>query len=180
MQSLIRKNTYEVTADKCFAEVIANCATINREGQSGTWITADMKAAYIRLYEMGVAHSVEIWYEGKLAGGLYGIAVGRVFCGESMFSLMPSASKLALIYLCQSGRYDRDRLSDAHPSSGEHGRQVYEQVRVYSLSEQAYSIKFLIALGGKTQITIFAAGRALCDQLLLTAPKIGNEARVSG
>ena len=106
MQSLIRKNTYEVTENKCFTEVITNCATINREGQSGTWITVDMKAAYIRLHEMGVAHSIEIWHEGKLVGGIYGVVISRAFCGESMFSLMPSASKLALTHLCQSGRYD--------------------------------------------------------------------------
>ena len=92
MQSLIRKKTYEVTEDKCFTEVIANCATINREGQSGTWIIADMKTAYVRMHEMGIAHSAEIWHEGKLVGGIYGVVIGRVFCGESLFSLMPSAS----------------------------------------------------------------------------------------
>lgn len=106
MQSLIKAGKYHVTEDKAFREVIAHCARIERKGQNGTWITADMQAAYIRLYEMGTAHSVEVWHGECLIGGIYGVVIGRVFCGESMFSLLPSASKLALIHLCRSGKYD--------------------------------------------------------------------------
>lgn len=105
MRQLMRSGKYEISRDKAFAEVITHASQIKRNGQSGTWITEDMIDAYIALHEEGVAHSVEVWHEGKLAGGLYGVAVNDVFCGESMFSLMPDASKAALIYLCQQNKY---------------------------------------------------------------------------
>ena len=105
MQQLMRSDKYQVTWDKDFAQVITHCARIKRKGQRGTWITGDMKDAYISLHKKGIAHSVEVWHDDKLVGGLYGVESGQVFCGESMFSLMPNASKLALIYLCQNKEY---------------------------------------------------------------------------
>lgn len=92
---------YEVRLDTDFAAVIAACATTPRPGQSGTWITAEMQAAYNRLHALGHAHSVETWQRGRLIGGLYGVAIGRVFCGESMFSHASDASKIALAHLCR-------------------------------------------------------------------------------
>ncbi|MCW3127701.1 MAG: leucyl/phenylalanyl-tRNA--protein transferase [Bacteroidetes bacterium] len=106
MQKLIRSAKYNITEDTAFAEVVSNCSVIERPCQTGTWITADMKEAYITLHQKGIAHSVEIWHKSQLIGGIYGVVIDRVFCGESMFSLMPSASKLAMIHLCQSGKYD--------------------------------------------------------------------------
>ena len=86
-------------------KVIEACSAVNRKGQDGTWITEEMKNAYIRLHQEGYAHSVEVWEQDKLVGGLYGVQIGSVFCGESMFSLVSNASKMALISLCQSGDY---------------------------------------------------------------------------
>lgn len=97
----LRNADYQVRLDTAFAAVIAACAAIPREGQSGTWITAEMQAAYSRLHALGHAHSVETWHGGRLVGGLYGVACGRVFCGESMFSCATDASKIALAHLCR-------------------------------------------------------------------------------
>lgn len=94
----LRRRDYEVRADTAFADVIAGCAQ-PREGASGTWITADMQAAYRRLHALGHAHSVETWIGGELAGGLYGVAIGRAFFGESMFTRVSDASKIALAHL---------------------------------------------------------------------------------
>lgn len=105
MKQIINNGSYELSTDKSFAAVIRHCSKIKRPGQKGTWITEEMICAYIRLHELGVAHSVEVWKDGQLAGGLYGVETGKVFCGESMFSLQPNASKLALIALCRSGNY---------------------------------------------------------------------------
>ena len=97
---VLRHKDYEVRLDTAFAEVVAACATAPRDGQAGTWIGAGMQAAYRRLHELGYAHSVETWIDGKLVGGLYGIAIGRAFYGESMFSRATDASKIALAHLC--------------------------------------------------------------------------------
>lgn len=105
MQKLIQSNKYRVTINKAFAEVITNCANIKRKGQRGTWVTDEMKAAYINLYNLGIGLSIEVWHNEKLIGGIYGVQTGKVFCGESMFSLEPNASKLALIYLCKNMAY---------------------------------------------------------------------------
>ena len=91
---------YQVRLDSAFDQVIATCAALPRDGQAGTWISADMRAAYGELHRLGFAHSVETWVDGELVGGLYGIALGRAFFGESMFSLRTDASKIALAHLC--------------------------------------------------------------------------------
>lgn len=96
----LRHADYEVRLDTAFDQVIAACAGTPRHGQSGTWITAEIIAAYQRLHQLGVAHSVETWRGGKLVGGLYGIALGHAFFGESMFSHRTDASKIALAHLC--------------------------------------------------------------------------------
>lgn len=94
----LRRGNFSVTADRAFAEVIDACAMPRRSGP-GTWITAAMAAAYTRLHTKGYAHSIEVWHDGRLVGGLYGVALGAVFFGESMFSRMTDASKVALARL---------------------------------------------------------------------------------
>ena len=96
----IRNAGFEVRVDTAFAEVMCACAA-PREGESGTWISPLMVAAYSRLFEAGYAHSVETWHDGRLVGGLYGVAIGSMFYGESMFSREPDASKVALVRLAQ-------------------------------------------------------------------------------
>jgi leucyl/phenylalanyl-tRNA--protein transferase len=97
MHKLLKKNTYSITFDTCFRDVISNCSNIRKE--EGTWITNEMIDAYCKLHELGFAHSVETWYDNKLVGGLYGISIGKCFFGESMFSTMDNASKAAFITL---------------------------------------------------------------------------------
>jgi leucyl/phenylalanyl-tRNA--protein transferase len=99
-----RRGDYRLTMDTAFAEVIAQCGALPRPGQKGTWITADMKRTFVRLHELGHAHSVEAWEGEALVGGLYGLAVGRLFCGESMFTLRPDASKVAFVALVEQLR----------------------------------------------------------------------------
>ena len=91
---------FSLSADQAFSRVITACAGPRRD-HDGTWITDEMLAAYIRLHELGIAHSVEVWIDDELAGGIYGLALGRVFFGESMFSKHQDASKIALVALCQ-------------------------------------------------------------------------------
>ncbi|RKZ73851.1 MAG: leucyl/phenylalanyl-tRNA--protein transferase [Gammaproteobacteria bacterium] len=98
LRKTIRKGKFTVTMDQSFREVINACAG-SRRHQDGTWITDDMQSAYCQLHNYGFAHSVESWYEGRLVGGLYGIALGKVFFGESMFSRMSDASKVAFAHL---------------------------------------------------------------------------------
>lgn len=95
----LRNANYEVRFDTAFAQVIAACAQTPRGGQNGTWISDDMSAAYTALHELGYAHSVETWRDGQLIGGLYGVAIGQAFFGESMFAHATDASKIALAHL---------------------------------------------------------------------------------
>jgi len=94
----LRKGVYRITMDRAFATVIAECGA-PRAGQAGTWITDEMRQAYCLLHRRGLAHSVEAWHDGRLVGGLYGVALGRMFYGESMFSRMSDASKVAFVHL---------------------------------------------------------------------------------
>lgn len=105
MGKILSSGCFTVTCDTCFADVIKACAQMNRPDQDGTWITHDMQSAYVALHLAGHAHSVEVWQKGELVGGAYGVEVGKVFCGESMFSKVSNASKVALITLCQTGSY---------------------------------------------------------------------------
>lgn len=98
MRQVLNRKEFTVTADTCFEEVIANCAGPRRK-QPGTWITSDMRDAYCALYKEGFAHSIEAWKDGTLAGGLYGVSLGRIFFGESMFAHVSNASKAAFITL---------------------------------------------------------------------------------
>jgi leucyl/phenylalanyl-tRNA--protein transferase len=95
MRQVIRRNIYEIRYDTAFEQVITHCQQVKRKDQDGTWITDQLLSAYIELHKSGWAHSVEAWKDGELAGGLYGLSIGKVFFGESMFSLQPNASKVA-------------------------------------------------------------------------------------
>lgn len=102
MEQIFKRNVFTITVDRDFKSVIAHCANVSRRDQDGTWITDDMQQAYINLHKKDIAHSVEVWKGDKLAGGLYGLRINNVFCGESMFSNEPNASKAALIWLCRN------------------------------------------------------------------------------
>lgn len=97
-----RRGTITITANHAFDAVMRACATAGERSTLGTWITADMFRAYSRLHRLGWGHSVETWHDGRLVGGVYGLAIGKVFFGESMFSTMTDASKLALWHLCRA------------------------------------------------------------------------------
>lgn len=99
LKSVIKKNTFKVTFNKDFEEVIESCSNIKRLGQKGTWITSGLKESFLNLHEKGLAMSVEVWKDSKIVGGLYGLDLGHVFCGESMFSKSSNASKVALVNL---------------------------------------------------------------------------------
>ncbi|MEP3372265.1 MAG: leucyl/phenylalanyl-tRNA--protein transferase [Maribacter dokdonensis] len=101
MKKVIRNKQFKLTKNTCFERVLEYCSSVPREGQDGTWITEAMKTAYIKLHEKGIAQSYEVWEEDKLVGGLYGVDLGHVFCGESMFSLASNASKFAFIKLAE-------------------------------------------------------------------------------
>jgi leucyl/phenylalanyl-tRNA--protein transferase len=101
LRKTLKKQTFRVTFDQAFGDVIQACATVRREGQPGTWITDEMQQAYQRLHKLGYCHSVETWFEGELAGGLYGVSLGKAFFGESMFHQRTDASKVALAALVE-------------------------------------------------------------------------------
>lgn len=100
LRKTLKKQTYEIRADTAFRQVMEACAA-PRDGHSGTWITPAMISAYTELHRQGLAHSVETWMGSKLVGGLYGISLGRMFFGESMFSLATDASKIAFVHLAR-------------------------------------------------------------------------------
>ena len=112
MRAVIKKQTYSFTINNCFNNVIKNCKTINREGQSGTWISEEVIDAYTNLHNLGYAISAETWKNNKLVGGLYGVKMGNIFFGESMFSLSPNASKVAFIQLVQHLKNEGVKLID--------------------------------------------------------------------
>lgn len=102
LERLVRKGTFKITFNKAFAEVMRQCALIRLEAGEETWITQEMWRAYIRLHQLGYAHSVEAWLGHELAGGLYGLALGRAFFGESMFARISNASKVAFVHLVRA------------------------------------------------------------------------------
>jgi len=112
MKKILKKEVFEITFNKDFKRVVENCSTIMRPGQRGTWITRKMRSAYIKLHEMGYALSAEAWCDGELAGGLYGVVIGKIFFGESMFSELPNASKAAFITVVEKLRAEKFRLID--------------------------------------------------------------------
>jgi leucyl/phenylalanyl-tRNA--protein transferase len=112
MRNILNRNIFTVTFNQNFREVISNCQKIKREGQNGTWITNDMIEAYCKLNELGIAKSVEVWQSDELVGGLYGIDLGHIFCGESMFSKVSNASKVAFIALANQLKQNNYKVLD--------------------------------------------------------------------
>lgn len=101
LRKSLRKHPYHLTLDQAFPQVIQQCATIRRTGNPGTWITNQMQQAYCQLHQAGFAHSIELWDQQTLVGGVYGVSLGKAFFGESMFSYVPNASKIALVTLAK-------------------------------------------------------------------------------
>ncbi|MBC5840158.1 leucyl/phenylalanyl-tRNA--protein transferase [Flavobacterium sp. F-380] len=112
MRNVLNRDTFTVTFNQNLREVISNCQQIKRDGQNGTWITNDMIEAYCNLHELGIAKSVEVWQDGQIVGGLYGIDLGHIFCGESMFSKVSNASKVAFITLVRHLQKENYKLLD--------------------------------------------------------------------
>lgn len=111
LKPLLNREAFSFTINKDFKQVIDQCKTVPRAGQQSTWITDEIKAAYLNLHETGYAHSAEVWQDGRLAGGLYGVKIGKVFFGESMFSRVSNASRYALAKYITSQK-DEIRLID--------------------------------------------------------------------
>lgn len=112
MQQLLKRHAFTFTVNKAFPAVIEHCKTIKRHGQDGTWITDDVQRAYTELHRAGYAHSAEVWQNNELVGGLYGIRMGQVFFGESMFSKISNASKYAFISYVQLLKAENVQLID--------------------------------------------------------------------
>ena len=107
MRQVMRNSDFEITINKDFEAVINNCSKIKRDGQQGTWITDNLKEAYIKLHELNIAKSVEVWLDKELVGGLYGVDLNNgMFCGESMFSKVSNASKVGFISFIQNTNYN--------------------------------------------------------------------------
>jgi len=111
-RNIINRNIFKVTFNTAFKDVITHCQRTKRNGQLGTWITDEMLEAYLKLHEMGYAKSVEVWQDNELVGGLYGIDLGHIFCGESMFSKVSNASKIAFIHLTNKLKAENYQLID--------------------------------------------------------------------
>jgi leucyl/phenylalanyl-tRNA--protein transferase len=117
LDQTLRKKDFDIRMDSRFSDVIFQCSKVHRPGQHGTWITGDMINAYILLHEEGYAHSVEVFADGKLVGGLYGVSLGGAFFGESMFHLQKDVSKVALYHLVDFARRHHFSLIDAQQST---------------------------------------------------------------
>jgi len=105
MQKIINKNAFTITENTAFEAVIYNCKNMDRNDGFGTWITNDMEQAYLNLHKKGIAKSIEVWFKDELVGGLYGVEINHIFCGESMFSKVSNASKLAFMHLAKNENY---------------------------------------------------------------------------
>ena len=112
IRNLLNQNKFQVTFNQNFNEVILGCQQIERPGQEGTWLSDDFVESYTKLQEMGIAKSVEVWQNGELVCGLYGVDLGHIFCGESMFSKVPNSSKIAFVTLIQYLKENNYKLLD--------------------------------------------------------------------
>ena len=112
MKTILNNGKFRFTVNRAFTQVIQSCKTVTRKGQEGTWISPAMQSAYTNLHELGYAHSAETWLDGKLVGGLYGIRLGNIFFGESMFSIKSNASKFAFISYVKQLQKENVKLID--------------------------------------------------------------------
>jgi leucyl/phenylalanyl-tRNA--protein transferase len=146
LMKTIRRGGFRIRMDSCFRNVIRHCSEVCRPGQDGTWITEDMIGAYVRLHEEGYAHSVEVLAGGELVGGLYGVSLGGVFFGESMFHLQRDASKVALYHLVEFALNHGFSLIDVQQSTPHLQRLGAEEIprdSFLNLLQQAMSISTL-------------------------------------
>lgn len=104
MRKILNRNVFTFTENQNFREVIKSCQEISRKGQSGTWLSDELMESFIKLHEYGLAKSIEVWQEGKLVGGFYGLQIGNIFCGESMFAKVSNASKAGFIHFVESNK----------------------------------------------------------------------------
>jgi len=137
LRNILNRKIFNVTFNQNFSEVIRHCQQMKRNGQEGTWITNSMLEAYQKLHEIGVAKSVEVWQEDVLVGGLYGVDLGKVFCGESMFSKVPNASKVAFVSLIQKLKEEDYLLLDCQVHNDH-----LEKLGAFEISRDSY-IKIL-------------------------------------
>ena len=112
MRNILNRNNFTITHNQNFKEVITHCQQVARKEQEGTWISSEIIEAYTKLHELGIAKSIEVWQDGQLVGGLYGIDLGHIFCGESMFSSVSNASKVAFVTLVQQLKEKKYKLLD--------------------------------------------------------------------
>lgn len=138
MKQVLKSHRFRISYNEAFKEVISNCKTIDRssQGESGTWITNEMKLAYIALHHAGIAKSIEVWEGQELVGGLYGVEVGKVFCGESMFSKVSNASKLALIHLVRDNHYSLIDCQVYNPHLASLGAREIKRAKFLALLKQ--------------------------------------------
>lgn len=135
LRNIINRNIFEVTINKDFEAVIYNCQKIERTGQVGTWITDDIIQSYTKLHQLGKAISFEIWQNKELVGGLYGVDLGHVFCGESMFSKVPNASKVAFVKLIEYLKENNYLLLDCQLHNDH-----LEKLRAFEISRKSYML----------------------------------------
>jgi len=135
LRNIINRNIFEVTINKNFYDVILNCQKTERKGQEGTWITDDIIKAYTQLHEIGKAISFEVWQDDELVGGLYGVDLGHVFCGESMFSKVPNASKVAFVKLIEYLKVNNYKLLDCQVHNDH-----LEKLGAFEISRDAFML----------------------------------------
>ncbi len=143
LRKVMNRGTYEVRFDTAFDQVIEGCAKTRRPGQRGTWITRDMRKAYTRLFDQGLVHTSEAWLGGKLVGGLYGVALGAVFFGESMFALADDASKVAFVTLVEWLRLRGVTLIDCQQQTAHlarFGAEAWPRARFVAALEEAMKV----------------------------------------
>lgn len=104
MRKILNRNVFSFSQNKNFREVIKNCQQSERKGQNGTWLSDELMNSFIQLHEYGLAKSIEVWQDGELVGGFYGLQIGNLFCGESMFAKVSNASKAGFIHFVESNK----------------------------------------------------------------------------
>lgn len=133
LRNILNRKFFKITFNQNFSEVIRQCQQMKRNGQQGTWITDSMLEAYIKLHEIGIAKSVEVWKNDDLVGGLYGVDLGKVFCGESMFSKVPNASKVAFVTLIQQLKEENYLILDCQVHNDH-----LEKLGAFEISRNSY------------------------------------------
>lgn len=147
MKQVIKKKTFRVTTDTYFRKVMLSCQSVYREGQSGTWITDEVVEGYCQLHELGYAHSIEVWLEEELVGGLYGVALGKCFFGESMFSYVSNASKTGFIKLVEALKKLGFHFIDCQLHT-----QHLESLGAVHIPRSQFKTELMIALKEETQV----------------------------